>query len=312
MAIFDDLITSSRGPGVIGTLIALVVLAGFGTLFMFAFDEGMGGGKKSIESVIRDQAVEVDSLKTTISESSKHLEIAPERKKTASEADEIARQTRLNKGKVDAASRIIEKVKLEIVGVQKSLEDYKQSYREQIRGEAVGLKYPELKTLTGKTFVNVSINKVDAVGISFRHADGSTRVAFDILPADIKEYFHYDVAEKDRAKAAENLIAGQHAQDVETALDQADRAKRTETIKLADAEKLQAKADQTAMIARIADLELQIKNVQLEWDNERMRVHARGSGVVNSATFQARISSLNNARSAANQKLQQATSVLQR
>jgi len=312
MAIFDDLITSSRGPGVIGTLIALVVLAGFGTLFMFAFDEGMGGGKKSIESVIRDQAVEVDSLKTTISESSKHLEIAPERKKTASEADEIARQTRLNKGKVDAASRIIEKVKLEIVGVQKSLEDYKQSYREQIRGEAVGLKYPELKTLTGKTFVNVSINKVDAVGISFRHADGSTRVAFDILPADIKEYFHYDVAEKDRAKAAENLIAGQHAQDVETALDQADRAKRTETIKLADAEKLQAKADQTAMIARIADLDLQIKNVQLEWDNERMRVHARGSGVVNSATFQARISSLNNARSAANQKLQQATSVLQR
>jgi len=312
MAIFDDLITSSRGPGVIGTLIALVVLAGFGTLFMFAFDEGMGGGKKSIESVIRDQAVEVDSLKTTISESSKHLEIAPERKKTASEADEIARQTRLNKGKVDAASRIIEKVKLEIVGVQKSLEDYKQSYREQIRGEAVGLKYPELKTLTGKTFVNVSINKVDAVGISFRHADGSTRVAFDILPADIKEYFQYDVAEKDRAKAAENLIAGQHAQDVETALDQADRAKRTETIKLADAEKLQAKADQTAMIARIADLDLQIKNVQLEWDNERMRVHARGSGVVNSATFQARISSLNNARSAAIQKLQQATSVLQR
>jgi len=312
MAIFDDLITSSRGPGVIGTLIALVVLAGFGTLFMFAFDEGMGGGKKSIESVIRDQAVEVDSLKTTISESSKHLEIAPERKKTASEADEIARQTRLNKGKVDAASRIIEKVKLEIVGVQKSLEDYKQSYREQIRGEAVGLKYPELKTLTGKTFVNVSINKVDAVGISFRHADGSTRVAFDILPADIKEYFQYDVAEKDRAKAAENLIAGQHAQDVETALDQADRAKRTETMKLADAEKLQAKADQTAMIARIADLELQIKNVQLEWDNERMRVHARGSGVVNSATFQARISSLNNARSAAIQKLQQATSVLQR
>jgi len=312
MAIFDDLITSSRGPGVIGTLIALVVLAGFGTLFMFAFDEGMGGGEKSIESVIRDQAVEVDSLKTTISESSKPLEIAPERKKTASEADEIARQTRLNKGKVDAASRIIEKVKLEIVGVQKSLEDYKQSYREQIRGEAVGLKYPELKTLTGKTFVNVSINKVDAVGISFRHADGSTRVAFDILPADIKEYFHYDVAEKDRAKAAENLIAGQHAQDVETALDQADRAKRTETIKLADAEKLQAKADQTAMIARIADLDLQIKNVQLEWDNERMRVHARGSGVVNSATFQARISSLNNARSAANQKLQQATSVLQR
>ena len=312
MAIFDDLITSSRGPGVIGTLIALVVLAGFGTLFMFAFDEGMGGGKKSIESIIRDQGVEMESLKTTISDSSKRLVVAPERKKTASEVDETARQTRLNKGKVDAASRIIEKVKLDIVGVEKSIETYKQSYREQIRGEAVGLKYPELKTLTGKTFLDVSINKVDAVGISFRHADGSTRVAFDILPADIKEYFQYDVAEKDRAKAAENLIAGQHAQDVETALDQADRVKETEAMKIAEAEKLQAKNDQAAMIARIADLDVQIKNVQLEWDNERKRVRASGSGVVNSATFQTQINGLNNARSAANQKLQQATSVLQR
>jgi hypothetical protein len=38
---FSDLMQSGRGPGVIGMLLALVVLVGFGLLFMFAFDEGL-------------------------------------------------------------------------------------------------------------------------------------------------------------------------------------------------------------------------------------------------------------------------------
>jgi hypothetical protein len=32
---FTDLMSSSRGPGLIGTLMALLVLVGFGTLYLF-------------------------------------------------------------------------------------------------------------------------------------------------------------------------------------------------------------------------------------------------------------------------------------
>ena len=42
---FSDLLSSSRGPGVIGVLVALLVLGGFGTLFV-VFDDNMQGGGK--------------------------------------------------------------------------------------------------------------------------------------------------------------------------------------------------------------------------------------------------------------------------
>lgn len=311
MAIFDDLISSSRGPGVIGTLVALIVLIGFGVLFLFAFDEGMGGGNKPIESIIREQAVELESVKSSIASKTKALEISPERKKIAGEVEEVSRQTRLNKGKLDGVVRIIEKVKAEIAATEKGLEDYKQSYREQVRGEAIGLKYPELKTLSGKSYQKVTVTRVDAIGMAFSHADGSTRADFDDLPADVQEYFQYDAKEKEKAKAAETKVAGQHADDVQSALSAADRSKQNEEMKKAETEKAQAKAIVASMTSRIEEIDSEIKSVQREWDSERQRVRISG-GIVNSATFQTKLNNLKSSRAAASEKLQQATAILQR
>lgn len=311
MAIFDDLISSSRGPGVIGTLIALIVLIGFGVLFLFAFDEGMSGGNKPIESIIREQAVELESVKSSIALKTKALEIAPERKKIASEAEETSRQTRLNKGKLDGVARIIEKVKGEIEATGKAFEDYRQSYREQVRGEAIGLKYPELKTLSGKSYRNVTVTRVDAIGMAFSHSEGTTRADFDDLPADVQEFFQYDVKEKEKAKAAESQVAGQHAEDVKTALSEADRAKQDEAMRKSEAEKAQAKAVVTAMTSRITEIDMEIKGVQRDWDNERQRVRVSG-GVVNSAAYQTKLGALKSSRAAASEKLQQANAILQR
>ena len=65
MKFFEDIFSSSRGAGVIGALLALLVLVGFGTLFLFVFDKGMQGGDITIESVIRDQDSTITSLKNT-------------------------------------------------------------------------------------------------------------------------------------------------------------------------------------------------------------------------------------------------------
>jgi hypothetical protein len=311
MAIFDDLISSSRGPGVIGTCVALLVLVGFGILFLFAFDENFRGGDKSIESVIRDQTAELESLKSSVTAKTKSIEVAPERNKIAQEADEVSRQARLNKGKVNGELTIIEKVKGETATIQKSLEDYRQRYRQQVRGEAIGLKYPELKTLSGKIYKQVAISRVDAVGIAFIHTDGSTRADFDDLPADIREYFQYDAKEKERTKTAENLIAGQHAKDVDQAMDAAERAQQAEMLKKSFDDKAQAKASALAMVSRIAEIDLDIQRVQDEWNRERQQVKVNG-GVLNSASYQTKLNNLRSIRSAASDKLQEAKTALQR
>ena len=44
--------SSARGPGVIGMIMALIVLLGFGVLFMFAFDEDLQGGGQTIEALV--------------------------------------------------------------------------------------------------------------------------------------------------------------------------------------------------------------------------------------------------------------------
>ena len=53
---FSDLMSSGRGPGVIGMVMALFVLLGFGLLFTLAFDEGFQGEGITIEAEIANQA----------------------------------------------------------------------------------------------------------------------------------------------------------------------------------------------------------------------------------------------------------------
>lgn len=44
---FSDMMSSGRGPGVIGMILALIVLLGFGVLFMFASRKADRAGNRS-------------------------------------------------------------------------------------------------------------------------------------------------------------------------------------------------------------------------------------------------------------------------
>src|SRR6218665_1742967 len=75
---FGDLLSSGRGPGVIGMFMAIIVLVGFGAISIFVFDAELQGEGVSIESVIRRQSEEIESMQhqietneTIIAESSK-------------------------------------------------------------------------------------------------------------------------------------------------------------------------------------------------------------------------------------------------
>lgn len=60
---------------------------------------------------------------------------------------------------------------------------------DKVRATAVGSEYPEVQLTTGKTLKLAKIKKMDAMNISFIHADGFTIVPYDQLPEEIRERF---------------------------------------------------------------------------------------------------------------------------
>ncbi|BCU77200.1 hypothetical protein [Luteolibacter sp. LG18] len=297
MGLFDDMMSSGRGPGLIGTLLALLVVVGFGGLFFMVTDEGMLGGAKSIESVIRDQGKRVEELKSKIRMKEESLQVLPERQRIAKEEEVISRQTRLNEGEVTGRRDLLPRIGGEIAAMNKDFEAYKQAYRNQVRAQAKGATFAEIKTLKGRVFRNVTVSSVDAVGMSFKYEDGSSRADFVDLPAEIQERFQYDPDEQQLAKKAESSTVMAHNDEVNRALaDQAQKNRDTADRKKAD-QLVKDTAELAALEASIQPIDQKILETQTAWDKDRAQARTSG-GLVDSARYSEALNTLKSKRAA--------------
>src|SRR5688572_6833776 len=135
---FSDLVSSSRGPGVIGTFVAFIVLGGFALLYFMVFDERMQGGDKTIGTVIREQEIAIDSHKSRI-------ESLRAKEETAGKRDAIAREVQSISRTIDAETarkaELTEQVaagQAELQAIDEKWEAYKDQYRAQVWREAEG------------------------------------------------------------------------------------------------------------------------------------------------------------------------------
>lgn len=183
-------------------VMALIVLLGFGLLFMFAADDSERGGK-SIESVIRSQAKDIEGYQSSITHGRKTLELAPARKAATKELAGIKRDNRTLQEDAARLTKKVEDCKVEIVGRNEAWEVYKDEYRVYARGKAKGETMDQLETLTGAVYLNVAIREVTPIGIQIRHGDGQKRIPFEDLPEAMKDRFQFDPKQKDKAMAAE-------------------------------------------------------------------------------------------------------------
>ena len=183
-------------------VMALVVLLGFGLLFMYASDETERAGQ-SIESVIAHQGKDIESQKATIIFERQKLDQAPARVANAKELARIKRESQaLTDNSANFKTRI-EAAKAELALRLKALADYKDEYRAYARGKAKGETLDKLETLTGAVYNSVLIREVTAIGIQIRHADGQKRILFEDLPEAMKDRFQYDPKQKEQAMAEE-------------------------------------------------------------------------------------------------------------
>lgn len=200
---FGDLMSSGRGPGVVGLLMALLVIGGFGGIYVFVFDKEMQGGGSSIEHVIREQADEIESLQVQIAHENTTLENSKKGAQAGKKADALTAEAAATKEKIGALEAQMSKIIADSVTLEKEFLDYRAGYRAQVREDAVGEKFPELKTVSGTVYEEVEIREVTEVGISIRHKDGSGRITYEELTEEWQLRFQFDPKEKAEALARE-------------------------------------------------------------------------------------------------------------
>ncbi|QJE97220.1 hypothetical protein [Luteolibacter luteus] len=193
---FSDLLTSSRGPGVIGTLLALLVLVGFGTLYMFVFDEGLQGGGKRIESVIREDALTIESHKRQIESLKKMIDEGNRLKEQALEMEQV--KVRLESGAKAKAEK--EASRDEAIAIKeaadKAWEDYKDAYRASEWAAAQGEELGDIRSLSGRNYKNVVIRKVEHTGIQITDETGPKSIDSDELPLELQDRFQFSQEKK--------------------------------------------------------------------------------------------------------------------
>ncbi len=200
---FSDLISSGRGPGVIGTLMALLVLVGFGALLMLAENDSTKTSGKSIEYIIKQQSKDLDENKMHLAEQQKFLAILPERlaqTKSLDESKEVVTQTQKKCSQLKADFQTAQQ---NLAAELAKFEEYKNQYRTHVRGKAKDKTMESLTTKSGVIYKNVNIREVTAIGIQIRHEDGHKRIAFEELPAEMQDYYQYDHKQKKEALAEE-------------------------------------------------------------------------------------------------------------
>lgn len=231
------MMSSGRGPGVIGMLLALLVLFGFGVLFVFVFDEGLQGGERTIESVLKSQEKDIARYEARLANDQGQLALIPGRLEKEAELKAATRAVSATTGDIAALQEVVNGLQAEIAKTGEDLEAYKEEYRAFARREAAGRKMETLETKDGKVFKNVEFREVDAIGILLRHEDGQQRVAFENLPDEMQDHFQFDASKKDEAIANEDAVhaemeAAAAAADVAaTAQQKEQRAKEMERIK---------------------------------------------------------------------------------
>jgi len=207
----SDLLTSSRGPGVIGTLLALIVLVGFGTLMMVASDNSKGSG---LGAKIKEKKGAIRALKGQ----GEHWKTAAveydARRKQLGKLESLQHKVKRQLNHISDRKTEVSSAKDDLAKMNERFEDYKKKYRIAERARAAGEKMAELKTKDGKVYEQVKVLEINAIGMKIMHKAGNTRVHYKRLSDELQDRFQF-------TEEGAQVIAKREAANVATSVKRA-------------------------------------------------------------------------------------------
>lgn len=207
---FGDMMSSARGPGVIGTLMALAVMAIFVMFFVFAFDDRFQGGGKSIQSMITQQSQDIAGYNFDIAEGQKTLSGYPALILSGKDLATLKLKNEILKNRVETLGKEVESAKAGLAVSDAAYEGFKDKYRVFVRGQAKGEIIETLETQSGTVYKNANIREVTAIGIQIRHEAGQKRIPYEDLPEAMQDHFQFDPKQKAEAIAKEQAMWNEH------------------------------------------------------------------------------------------------------
>ena len=274
---FSDLISSSRGPGVAGTIIAVLVLGGFGTLF-WVFDKDMekAGGKK-IEAVVRDLGLEIEGKQTQLLSFKKLVAEGDLLKGQPEKIAEYTKDIESSKSLTAELETKIQQANAAIESAKQAWEDYKNQYREQVWEAAIGRKLGDLKGIaSGKVYVDAVINKVDHTGIRITDSTGPKGITLEDLPASLREELQLDEDLAGKQREEDDVKVGNHIDAADLAGLREAQANLNNAIK--NQEEKSRAAAQAAKAAQDADSDYRTRISRLK---SKIRSESSGGGISN-------------------------------
>ena len=199
---FNDVLTSSKGPGVIGMLLAILVLGGFSGLGLMVLNSD-GAVEIPIEDQIKEQLTRLDEIAVDISDERNSLQMYRERQdKLATKPIYEKRLARQIKAGADQQKEV-EAVAVEIDSLGEEWEDYKASYRKNERARIKG-KVLDLSETLGKGFEKVKVTGANPIELRLMLSTGPRGIPYEKLPLDLQDLLQFDAEE---AAAYKGVIA---------------------------------------------------------------------------------------------------------
>lgn len=208
---FSNFYSSSSGPLFVAFLLALVVLGGFMFLGTLTLDARYWGGE-NLESVIAGNTKKIDELQAQQADLKQRLQdydVLKEKETELTEMNAIIQQQRTKN--TDLSMTLVE-AKEEVFKTEQEKFEYIQEYRAKVRSGAEGKKMDTLTTNEGKTYHDVTITKVDAIGMGIDHESGGRRIPYKELPAEMRDYYQF--GENEAQELAQREIDRQKQQNL--------------------------------------------------------------------------------------------------
>jgi len=262
---FEDLLSSARGPGVIGTVLGLFVLLGFGLLFLFVTDERFVGWEKDPHAVLRQQEERIESIGVAVKNCGKDREMRAERRKIADKLADVQVTIGAFEPQLTEVQGQEKALRQELIDARGEWDKYRETYRVEERASGKGEKFDELTLADGKKLSGVTVLDVDAARMQVRHSGGISGIDWQNLPDELKDRFQFDVKEKEALLEVENVDArflGLQKKIVETAGTlQAKRLQAQE--RRSKAANSRAKADELVLKSQQLPAVIQSKQAQI-------------------------------------------------
>jgi hypothetical protein len=191
---FSNFNSSASGPLLVAFLLALVVLGGFMFLGTLTLDPRHWGGE-DLEAVIANNLRNIEAQKTQEADLKERLKGYDALIKKQTELDELNAIIQQQRNRNTNLALNLVEAKEDIFNTEESQFDYIQKYREKVRSEAKEKKMDTLTTTEGVTYKDVTITKVDAIGMGIDHESGGRRIPFKELPLEMQDYYQFGVNE---------------------------------------------------------------------------------------------------------------------